>query len=332
MRTSQRGIELIKQYEGLELEAYQDIAGVLTIGYGHTGSDVRPGMRISKNDAEELLRRDLRPREFAVSQLAGVGLNQNEFDALISFIYNVGVRAFERSTARKRLNRGDRMGAADALTWFNKATIGGILREVGGLTRRRAAERALFLTPTRAPVVRDAKALNENSRITPVEDTPRRTNVLKSRTVQGSTVAGGAGVAASTMGDDSGVSAVEKMNDANVPIASTAPSDTSNADNPKIDNTEASADNSSANEAAVTANASDVTAIDNGESAKIEANAGGQQSETMTEEVAVPSETPTPEPSPQAEAQLQVALLVVAGLAVLFVIWARIDDWRNFRR
>ena len=83
---------------------------------------------------EALLRKDLKPREDAARDLTSVKLNQNEFDALVSFIYNVGVDAYRRSTARRRLNRNDRLGAADALTWWNKATVGGVLRQIAGLT------------------------------------------------------------------------------------------------------------------------------------------------------------------------------------------------------
>lgn len=146
MRVSESGVALLKRFEGLELEAYQDIAGVWTIGYGHTGPDVTPGMRITEREAEALLRRDLKSREDAVSRLVTVPLNQNEFDALVSFVYNVGAEAFRRSTALRRLNRGARLAAADAMTWWNKATVNGKKREVLGLTRRRAAEKALFLT------------------------------------------------------------------------------------------------------------------------------------------------------------------------------------------
>ncbi len=200
MKMSQNGIDLLKRFEGLELEAYQDIAGIWTIGYGHTGPDVKPGQRISEREAENLLRQDLRPREQAVERLTNVDLNQNEFDALVSFVYNVGIEAYRGSTARRRLNKGDRLGAADALTWWNKATVGGVLRPVTGLTRRRASERALFLTPTNPPIVRNPQEIAENSRMTPVEDSPRRGGLGESRTIQGATVAGGAGVAASTMG------------------------------------------------------------------------------------------------------------------------------------
>lgn len=145
MKTSERGIDLIKQFEGLELEAYQDIAGIWTIGYGHTGPDVLPDLRISEDEAERILLEDLAPREAAIHKLVYVWLGQNEFDALVSFIYNVGIEAFRKSTARRRLNNGDRIEAADALLWWNKARINGQLVESAGLTRRRKAERSLFL-------------------------------------------------------------------------------------------------------------------------------------------------------------------------------------------
>ena len=151
MKTSQAGIDLIKRFEGLELTAYRDIAGVRTIGYGHTEGfrDGRfgPDASISQAQAEALLAEDLAPREAAVSALCKAALNQHEFDALVSLVYNIGAGAFSRSTVRRRLNRGDRTGAADAFLMWNKARVGGVLREVRGLTRRRRAERALFLTP-----------------------------------------------------------------------------------------------------------------------------------------------------------------------------------------
>ena len=147
MKTSQTGIDLIKRFEGLELEAYQDIAGIWTIGYGHTGADVFEGWEISKFEAEELLRVDLVSREKAINDLVRVDINQNQFDALVSFVYNVGIGALERSTALRELNRGNYLKAAEALTLFNKATIRGVLTPVTGLTRRRLAEQALFLEP-----------------------------------------------------------------------------------------------------------------------------------------------------------------------------------------
>lgn len=156
LRVSPKGVSLLKQFEGLELEAYQDIARVWTIAYGHTegflDGTFDPDTVITAKDAEALLKADLRIYEEAVRTLASIPLNQNEFDALVSFTYNIGVEAFMGSTARKRLNRGDKLGAADAMTWWNKATVDGALREVLGLTRRRAAEKALFLKPIETTV------------------------------------------------------------------------------------------------------------------------------------------------------------------------------------
>ena len=147
LRASAQGVAFIKLWEGLETRAYRDVAGVWTIGYGHAGADVRSGATISEETADELLRRDLVPREKTVRALVGVPLNQNEFDALVSFEFNTGGLA--RSTALKRLNREDRFGATQALTWWNKARIDGELVEVTGLTRRRAAEARLFLKPVK---------------------------------------------------------------------------------------------------------------------------------------------------------------------------------------
>ena len=147
MKTAAAGVALIKKWEGLELESYQDIAGVWTIGYGHTAS-AKPGLVWTEQIAEAALTRDLESREDAVARYVTAPLTQNRFDALVSLIYNIGVGAFQTSTVRKRINRGDSDAAiAEAWGWFNKATIGGVLREVDGLKRRRAAEIALFLTP-----------------------------------------------------------------------------------------------------------------------------------------------------------------------------------------
>lgn len=303
MRTSQRGIELIKQFEGLELEAYQDIAGVWTIGYGHTGPDVQPNMRISERDAEELLKRDLKPREEGVQRLVSVGLNQNEFDALVSFVYNVGVGAFQGSTARKRLNKGDRVGAADALTWWNKATVGGVLREVLGLTRRRAAEKALFLTPVNPPIVREPERIEENSRATPIEAAPRRGNIAESRTVQGATVAGGAGVAASTIGRNS----ADELDQVETNIERGAG---------------ATADDSLSQDGETTAEVDDSG----------EVIIDGQTEIDTSEDVALPLDRPSKHEAHAVEAQVQFALLVLIVLSVLFVIFARVDDWMHYKR
>ena len=154
MNTSENGIALIQRFEGLELAAYYDIANVLTIGYGHTGPDVIEGLRWTESQAADALAKDLLRFETELSNWArrnGVELNQNEFDALVSFTFNVGFGAFEGSTAARRLAGGDRTGAAEALTWWNKARVDGRLVTVNGLVRRRAAERAMFLQPIVEP-------------------------------------------------------------------------------------------------------------------------------------------------------------------------------------
>lgn len=317
MKISERGIDLLKQFEGLELEAYQDIAGVWTIGYGHTGSDVQPGMKITEREAEALLRRDLRSRESAVERLSSVPLNQNEFDALVSFVYNVGQNAFSRSTARRRLNRGNRIGAADALTWWNKATVSGVLREVMGLTRRRAAERALFLTPVIPALVRDPENIQENSRVTPVEDPPRRGSVAESRTVQGATVAGGAGAAASTMGRDN----AEELDQVET----------------NIENGDGLTENPTAHEGSSPpgGNPDPVQDMDgDGDIDVIDQNGqvvgGGEDGDG--EIIVSGPQRPSKHEAHAVEAQIQFALLLLIILSVLFVIYARYDDWRNFRR
>lgn len=131
----------VAQYEGLELKAYRCSAGVWTIGYGHTGSDVHEGLVITKEQALSLLAKDLASHVLQASGYIAVPVTQNQFIALTSFIYNVGVGAFRDSTLLKLLNRGDFQGAADQFLRWNRAN-GKVL---AGLTRRREAERALFL-------------------------------------------------------------------------------------------------------------------------------------------------------------------------------------------
>jgi lysozyme len=106
MRVSQKGIDLIKKFEGLRLTAYVCPAGVLTIGYGHTGSDVKPGMKIDEKEAERLLWQDTESAQQTVSSFVTAKINQNEYDALVSFVFNVGPTAFVNSTLLKLLNKG----------------------------------------------------------------------------------------------------------------------------------------------------------------------------------------------------------------------------------
>ncbi|MGR2664258.1 lysozyme [Chromobacterium haemolyticum] len=141
MKTSNAGIMLIKSFEGLKLVAYKCPAGIWTIGYGHTGPDVTPGQVITQAQADALLARDLERFEAGVSRLVSVQLNQNQFDALVSFAYNLGLGALQGSTLLRLLNAGDYAGAAAQFPRWNKASG----KELPGLTRRRAAEQALFL-------------------------------------------------------------------------------------------------------------------------------------------------------------------------------------------
>ena len=146
MQISDKGIALIKQFEGCKLTAYQDSVGVWTIGYGWTqpvdDKPIRAGMTIKQETADRLLKTGLVSYESDVSRLVKVGLTQGQFDALVSFTYNLGARALSTSTLLRKLNAGDYAGAADEFLRWNKA--GG--KVLNGLTRRREAERALFLS------------------------------------------------------------------------------------------------------------------------------------------------------------------------------------------
>ena len=146
MQTSDKGIALIKEFEGCKLNAYQDSVGVWTIGYGWTqpvdGKPIRAGMTIKQETAERLLKTGLVSYESDVSRLVKVGLTQGQFDALVSFTYNLGARSLSTSTLLRKLNAGDYAGAADEFLRWNKA--GG--KVLNGLSRRREAERALFLS------------------------------------------------------------------------------------------------------------------------------------------------------------------------------------------
>ena len=146
MKISDDGMALIQRFEGLRLQAYQDSVGVWTIGYGWTqpvaGRKVGAGMAIDVATAERLLVCGVAQFEQGVERLVAVTVTQGQFDALVSFAYNLGLRALENSTLLRRLNAGDRQGAADQFgRWVN---AGGV--RLDGLVARRAAERALFLT------------------------------------------------------------------------------------------------------------------------------------------------------------------------------------------
>lgn len=139
MRMSREGLALLRDLEGYREEAYQDEAGVWTIGYGHTRG-VKPGDRCTPRQAEQWLAADVMDAERAVSQLVEVPLAQHQFDALVCFVFNIGVGAFERSTLLDKLNdaRYDEV-PAEMIRW-NKITRGGKKVVSKGLVNRRAAE------------------------------------------------------------------------------------------------------------------------------------------------------------------------------------------------
>ncbi len=141
MRTSQKGIDLIKSFEGLRLKSYDDGVGVQTIGYGATRG-VTKGMAITQEQAERMLKNDIARFEPEIEKLVKVPLNQNQWDALMSFTYNLGSTNLASSTLLKLLNAGDYARAAEQFGRWNKA--GG--QVFAGLTKRRAAEQALFLS------------------------------------------------------------------------------------------------------------------------------------------------------------------------------------------
>ncbi len=146
MQISKSGIELIKRFEGLRLKAYQDAVGVWTIGYGWTqpvdGKKVGPGMQIDQATADRLLKCGVVQYEQGVNQLVKVRITQGQFDALVSFAYNLGLRSLSTSTLLQKLNAGDKQGAADQ---FGRLVSAGGKR-LDGLVARRAAEREMFLS------------------------------------------------------------------------------------------------------------------------------------------------------------------------------------------
>lgn len=143
MQTSQNGIDLIKRFEGCRLTAYKPVAAekYYTIGYGHYGSDVKKGQTITQAQAEALLKNDLVRYENYVKQYVKFGMNQNQFDALVSFCYNCGAGSLQTLVRNRQPAT-----VAEKMLLYNKGAGGVVL---AGLTKRRQAERELFLTPTK---------------------------------------------------------------------------------------------------------------------------------------------------------------------------------------
>lgn len=140
MPISNNGIALVQQSESCSLVAYKDPIGIWTIGFGHI-KDVKQGDTCTYSQAIEWLKQDTEEAESYVNDLVKVSLNQNELDALIDFVFNLGPTNFKNSTLLRLINEGNKLAAAQQFERWNKA--GG--KVLSGLTKRRLAEKALFL-------------------------------------------------------------------------------------------------------------------------------------------------------------------------------------------
>ena len=170
MNTGETGLNLIKAYEGLRLSARPEEAAPgddrgqasWTVGYGHRAA--RAGQSVTEAEATRLLHGDVAPIEAVIRNTVRAPLNQNEHDALVSLVFNIGEKNFRRSTVLKRLNDGDKIGAAEAFERWTRARVDGKLVRLDGLVRRRAAEKSLFLMPT------DAELVVPTSEVAPAEE------------------------------------------------------------------------------------------------------------------------------------------------------------------
>lgn len=148
MRFTDQAKALLEQLEGCRLTAYQDQAGIWTIGYGHTGADVRPGLTWTPSQADAALAEDLQRFVLGVQAMVTEPLNDNQFSALVIFAYNVGLMALRGSTALRLVRMGQLAGVPDALKLWNKIhDRSGVPVVDAGLVKRRAAECALWNTP-----------------------------------------------------------------------------------------------------------------------------------------------------------------------------------------
>jgi len=189
---NQATVEIIKEFEGCKLKAYKCPAGVWTIGYGTTASafvGITPhdGMTITQADAETYLKMAIEKFAEAIMPSITQPINDNEFGAFVSLAYNIGSGAFKKSSALRHFNAGDKAKAADAILMWNKA--GG--KVLSGLVRRRAAERALFLTPigfAAQDKLEDATAVPDIPRNTPMESTTMQAGAVQAVSAVGAGV------------------------------------------------------------------------------------------------------------------------------------------------
>lgn len=168
MKISKTGIDLIKSFEGCYLTAYKCPAGVWTIGIGHTGlvdgKQIHEGMTITQQKAEQLLSDYLENKYEPAVRNLGVEFNQNQYDALVSFCYNLGTGIFTGNLL-KAIKAKNWTSVANQMLLYNKARVNGTLTELNGLTRRRKAERELFLTPVKVVIEEDQELANAVSKI-----------------------------------------------------------------------------------------------------------------------------------------------------------------------
>jgi lysozyme len=204
MKINSAGLSLIKQFEGCKLTAYADPVGILTIGVGHTGPDVKPGMVITQERAENLLSEDLAHFEREVFKRLKVATNRNQFSAMVAFCFNIGAGNFARCSVLRQHNASNPAKAAEAYLLWNKATgADGVKRELKGLTRRRAAEAALYLTPT----VEEQEKDPQRTRASDVEPSP----VASSPPVSGAQIATGGLVSGASLAGIQAVSQVSQV-------------------------------------------------------------------------------------------------------------------------
>lgn len=194
-------VELIARAEGLRLDAYQDVAGVWTIGRGHTGADVHAGLRWSLDRADEVFLQDVTATAREVARLLdGCVQTPQEIGAMVSLAYNIGTAAFARSTVLRAHRAGDTAACARAFQLWNKATINGRKAEVAGLVRRRAQEAALYLSAAAVPEPAAAVApANVAAQTISPESSPQHSPIHQSGAL--SLISGGLGMAAAASGD-----------------------------------------------------------------------------------------------------------------------------------
>ena len=137
------GLALTKSFEGLRLQAYADQGGVWTVGYGHTGPGVQAGLVITQDQADTFLLSDVARAVTGVNQMVTGDINQNQFDALVDFTFNLGCASLAQSTLLRMVNAGDLAGAVGQFQLWDHVRG----RVIPGLLKRRQAEAALFNTP-----------------------------------------------------------------------------------------------------------------------------------------------------------------------------------------